>query len=190
MTPPRPDTSVTRSAVEKPGAKIMSTISCSLNALKASRSTRLRSSATVRMRARSIPPPSSRNSTNTVIQRSREHVQERLEQHLDDGLVRFRVSTLDQQLGRLAARGSHFAHQAGKTLEHMAKRQHAHAEDEPLQLAHKAVEPGMALLEQVGGPRVSGLSQLGDMTDRVLDHGQLARHVDEPIDAGGVDTQR
>jgi hypothetical protein len=49
---------------------------------------------------------------DAVIHRVLEYVKERLEQHLDDRLVRLRISTLDEELGRLAARGSHFAHQS------------------------------------------------------------------------------
>ncbi len=205
---------MTVAAVEKPGAKIRSVTSASLMAASVSLATTLRSFATSRTFATSIPPPSSvisistcspsrkarkrivrdgglacggarRRGLDAMVHRIAEHVHERLHEDFDDGLVRLRVFALEGQRYGLAQLGRHLAYQPGKSLKGGAQWQDAHAENGSLQLADEAGEGGLPVLQRHGECGTVVLCELDGVADRVFRDGELAGQPDERIDSVG-----
>ena len=127
---------------------------------------------------------------DAVIDRVAQHVHQRLEEHLDDRLVRLGVVSLDHQPGGLAEIRGHFAYQARKALKRDAQRKDAHREHGSLQLADEPFEGGMPVLERRGQRGAFVLRELDRVADRVLGDGELAGQTDQRVDSRSVDAQR
>ena len=211
---PRPDTSVTALAVEKPSVKMSWIASRSLSVSPAC--SRPRSSAFLRTEAASMPAPSSISVITTwfdscaaesssvpvsdlpralrtaggldaVVDGVADQVHERLAELVDHRLVDARVLALQHELDALALLAREVAHQPREALEDVADRQHPHVHDRLLQLRRGARHP-VDGLEQV---RPHAGQHLGHVPRELAELGpvddQLPHQVEQVIELGEVD---
>ncbi len=127
---------------------------------------------------------------DAVIHRIPDDVQERLEQHVHDHPVSFRLPTFHDKARRFAELCRHLPHQARKALEHALERPHAHGEHRSLQLRDEPVQRRLPFLEHGREGICTVLRELCGMAECVLRHRQLSREIDERVDARRIDPQR
>ncbi len=215
MPTPRPETSVTSRAVEKPGARIREKISASES--RAAPSISPCSSARVRTASTSSPRPSSLHPDQNVgarVQRRKlnggarrfarrlaslgrldamihavaDQMHQRIVQLVDHGFIELGVGALDGQLHVLLELDSQIVHQPAKTLEGGPERQHADAHGVLAQLAPSAA-PRPRRFPAISGSsrRADGLAQAGLHGDQFADHvDQLVQLVGRNANGGGA----
>ena len=176
MPTPRPLTSVTFSAVEKPGRKISPRASRSFIVRACSGESSPRATAFCLSLAASMPPPSSlmeiltlpawwkaRSTTvalaglpaacrccgdlDAVIDGIAHEVRERVADGLDDRLVEFHFRPFDLQFALLAQLGAQVANDARKAVEDRAHHLHAGLHDRLVQVGGHLVDAGRHGLE-------------------------------------------
>src|SRR5579862_7190081 len=106
-------------------------------------------------------------------------VNERIADLLEDGLVEFGVLAGDLELDLLAESLRQIAHHAWEAAEYETDRQHAHAHDAFLQLAHVALELVEAGAEAVRG---GSLEDAAKLAQHRLRDDELAHGVHELVD--------
>ena len=211
MPTPRPDTSLTASAVEKPGRKIRLWICSSVKA--ASWAIRPRSRAFARMRDLLRPAPSSLTSMmmlppswnalssripvsflpaapsdlrhlQPVVEGVAHQVHQRIADLLEHDLVELRTFPVQSELDFLAELARELVHQAREAVEREADRQHADLEHALLQLTRVARELREAAAQRFHVPRIE---VVGKAAEHGLGDDQLADQIDERIHFLGGD---
>src|SRR5919106_1158886 len=126
MPTPRPEMSVTRSAVEKPGREISRIKSSSLSSVR-DVSTRPRCRAFASTRSRSIPRPSSL--TRIVIDGVAQEMNDGIADLVEHRPVELDLLPLNGEFDLLAEGPRGIAHESRKAIEHLPYRDHAAGHD-------------------------------------------------------------